>query len=47
MPTFWNTVQYSWAGRYEERLGLRNVGVFIWEKVYTGKRKRPPSIPGH
>jgi len=48
MPTFWNTlsVQSSWAGRYEERQGLRNVGVFIREKVYNGKR-RPPSIPGH
>jgi len=50
MPTFWNTLSFqsSWAGRYEEWLGFRNVGVFIQEKVYIGKRRRrPTSIPGH
>jgi len=36
MPTFQNTlsVPSSWAGRYQEWLGLRNVGALIWEKVW-------------
>ena len=36
MPTFRNTlsVPSSYAGRYEERLDLRKVGIFIREKVW-------------
>ena len=47
-PMFRNTlsVPSSWTGRYEEWLGLRNVGIFIWEKVWP---KNTPTFlkPSH
>jgi hypothetical protein len=54
VPTFRNTlsVPSSSAGRYEEWLGLRNVGLFIQEKVwlensYFQAKLFPIQIPQH
>jgi len=46
MPTFWNTlsVPSSWAGRYEEWLGLRNVG-YLYGKRFTMEKEEKDHLP--